>query len=535
MEMTKIISRASGPRSVGKTPPRHMLRRYGGELRRALVLCGGLLLALLARPAAALGGSPLLPDRVPFENRVYSAYLTPAGALVAVSTWLNGSNYREDLLDGVAVTRPTLAVNEGGTLLVVFVANANGQLYMRGKPAGGAWRAWTYVGDGVIDQPQAYGGRVGVGVTVTRTDYRRWTKTTTDGLVTDASWIDNEGKLIPLGVNATTAQYESAARRDSDLSTLHPRIVRVRMYMDCCGSETPRFSYTDLNRLRDNGVRTLIINTSEAITDVGRFVRQVDQIDIGGGTVLGWARANPGVMVILEVGNEPDHVYRVSGYNAYYDPWNTRWRAMDIADRWDSTYKVTNKNVELMISLPTTGGGESYFNAFTSDTGDGRGRVGDRYRHVGVHTYSTGCLDRQHVGTESQGSVMTIIDKAKLATLGGVYITETGINSRGQTLGSRFTGIPAGEDRRWAEVGRRYVRALESFDSWDGRIKGVAFFHDDRNYEFSYLNTNPDQPIYNIDEGTQAGAHAHWAMGNRVNDSDCLIDKRVPQGGGIRK
>lgn len=494
-----------------------------------------LLVVLLAQPAAALGGSPLLPDRVPFEGRVYSAYLTGAGELIATSTWLNGSDYREDWLGGVAVTRPTLAVNEGGTLLVVFVANASGQLYMRGKQAGGAWGNWAYLGDGVIDQPQAYGGRVGVGVTVTRSDYRRWTKTTTDGVGTELNWIDNEGKLLPLGVNATTAVYESAARRDSDLSTLHPRIVRVRMYMDCCGSETPRFSYTDLNRLRDNGVRTLIINTSEAITDVGRFVRQIDQINIGGGTVLGWARANPGVMVLIEVGNEPDFVQAAAGGNEYYNPWNTRWRALDIADHWNNNYRLTNKNVEIMISLPTLRNGEGYFNAFTSDTGDGRGRVGDKYRHVGVHTYSFGCLDRQHAGGESQGNVMTIVDKAKASTLGGVYITEVGINSKGQTLGSRFTSVPAGEDRRWAELGRRYVRAMETFDSWDGRIKGAMFFHDDRNIEFSYLNSNPSAPIYNIDEGTQAGAHAHWAMGNRANDSDCPSDKRVPQGGGTLK
>lgn len=509
--------------------------RFLSTFRLALMLASGLLVVLMAQPAAALGGSSLLTDRVMFEGRVYNAFLTAAGELVVPSTLLDGSGYREDYLGGVAVTRPTLAVNEGGTLMVVYVANASGQLYMRGKKAGAAWTGWAYLGDGVIDQPQAYGGRMGVGVTVTRGDYRRWTKTTTDGVGTEANWIDNEGKLIPIGTNATTAVYESAARRDSDLSTMHPRIMRVRMYMDCCGSETPRFSYTDLNRMRDNGMRILVLNTSEAITDVSRFVRQINQIDIGGGTVLGWARANPNVMVLIELGNEPDRVqadYAGTPSYDYYSPWNTRLRALDIADHWNANYRGTNKNVEIMISQPTLIDGVNYFDAFNSNP-DGRGRVGDKFRHVGVHTYSFGCLDRQHAGGESQGNVMTIIDKAKASTLGGVYITEVAINSKGQTLGSRFTNLPEGEDRRWAELGRRYVRALENFDSVDGRIKGVMFFHDDRSWNYSYRNANAVP--YNMDEGTQAGAHAHWALGNRANDSDCPIDKRVPQGGGVLK
>ncbi|MGN6756173.1 MAG: hypothetical protein ACTHMJ_07260, partial [Thermomicrobiales bacterium] len=113
----------------------------------------------------SLSGSALLPDRVPFEGRVYSATLI-GSEYVITSTNLDGSGQVDYHTGGIVVTRPTLAANDDRTLLVVYGANASGQLYMIGKKAGQNWTGWVYLGDGVIDQPQAYGGRVGVGVTV---------------------------------------------------------------------------------------------------------------------------------------------------------------------------------------------------------------------------------------------------------------------------------------------------------------------------------------------------------------------------------
>ncbi|HEU5326665.1 MAG TPA: hypothetical protein VFU78_01160 [Thermomicrobiales bacterium] len=499
----------------------------------------------------SLSGSALLPDRVPFEGRVYSATLI-GSEYVITSTNLDGSGQVDYHTGGIVVTRPTLAANDDRTLLVVYGANASGQLYMIGKKAGQNWTGWVYLGDGVIDQPQAYGGRVGVGVTVTRTDYQRWTKTTTDGLGQD-NWSLNNGMLIPLGTNSLLPNY--APTQDTDLSYLHPRVQRVRMYMDgtnlCC-SEMPRFTWNDLNRLHDNGVRIMIINLSEAITDTGRFERQIgvgpQAINIGGGTILGWARAHSDTMVILEVGNESDQVYATYGTD-YYNPWNTRWRALDIADDWNNTQqhsdgqtyslKLTNKNVEIMISLPTINGyayqhDEDYFLAFTGDTGDGRGRVGDKYRHVGVHVYSNGCLLR--TDNIYDHSVMRILDLAKQATNGGVYITESAINSHNMdpdnyayirnVLVPRYNQpdpLNGYANARWAELGRRYVNALTAFDNIDGRVKGVTFFQDFHGGTYGPGSTEP----YNIDDGNTTGQHAHWAMGNRIGSIDCVAPANV--------
>lgn len=481
-----------------------------------------------------VGGSSLLPDRVPFEGRVYNAYLDGSGTLNLVSTLLDGSNLRTDPQPLTAVTRPTLAVNEGGTLLVAYVAKANGDIYQVGKRAGLAYTSPVLIGNDVIDQPQAYGGRTGVGVTVTRSDYRRWTKTTTDGMNFDANWLDNRGKLIPLGTNSVQPNYTQV---NDDITLLHPRAQRVRMYLDGPTPEAPIFGVSDLNRLRDNGVRTMIINLNETINDTGRFDRQINSVTLsGGGTILDWARNNPNVMVILELGNEPDRLAAKHPGVSYYNQWETRYRALDIADRFTSAYAVGNKNVEMMISLPTIKDGEGYFNDFTAPNADGRGRVGDKFRHVGVHVYSNGCLLRTENVDNPPHSVMRILDMAKASTNGGVYITESGINtnyfsaSYFQTvLVPRYNQTdPANgyANARWAELGRRYVNALAAFDNIDGRVKGVTFFQDARGGDYGPGTPEP----YNIDDGNTTGEHAHYAMGNRVtNMFDCIAPDDVRQ------
>ena len=201
---------------------------------------------------------------------------------------------------------------------------------------------------------------------------------------------------------------------------------------------------------------------------------------------------------------------------------------------------MPNKNVEIMISLPTFKFGQGYFNDFTAAGSDGRGRIGDAYRHVAIHSYadsappSADCLLKADRILASGTPGIDPLVRAKQVTNGHVYITETAINSRQwdqngflTTLAARY-GQPSSANfyanARWAELGRRYVKALEAFDTTDGRIKGATFFQTDANGSYQPGTLEP----YNIDEGTTTGDHAHWAMGNRArNTPDCDVSPYV--------
>lgn len=126
---------------------------------------------------------------------------------------------------------------------------------------------------------------------------------------------------------------------------------------------------------------------------------------------------------------------------------------------------------------------------------------------------------------------MRILDLAKGATNGGVYITEAGINSANMDANNyayiQSVLVPrygqndpanAYANARWAELGRRYVNALAAFDNINGRVKGVMYFQDDRGTAYGPGTGQP----YNIDHGNTSGQHAHYAMGSRIGSVDCV-------------
>ncbi len=173
-----------------------------------------------------------------------------------------------------------------------------------------------------------------------------------------------------------------------------------------------------------------------------------------------------------------------------------------------------------MISLPTLQanswyGPEGYFNEFTRDAG--RGRVGDRFDAVGVHTYSSSCLNSG--GTAVEGlpgtSPLYILERAKQSGGAPLYLTEVGLNFEGQTYAGRY-GLTSEREARSAEMGRRYVNALEAFDTADGRVKGVTIYQthfsprDDDFYQLDYFPNNPNGPFY-----------GHEAMGYGYRAYDC--------------
>lgn len=496
------------------------------------LLLAGAVMVLLAPVRAALAATERSTsnDRILYRGIVYEAVRNGDCSMAVRWYTKDGAQRGTIQLGGCTNYRPTLATDRDQRFMVFYHRGTDNALYSKWSTDGNAWNGWNGLGGVLGDAPQAYGVNDVVAVSVTGSDgytkYMQYT-TSTNGS-THSGWLAANGKEIPLGSAFMSKTYPY----DTALAELrYPEVVRARMFHGL-GNNTPILSAAMLDQMVLRGVRTMIITTRDEIKDVADFNTQIFGIDIGGKTVAGWCAAQTKAKCIIELGNEPDRVqhyyasYPNGTYTAdYFDPWKTRWRALDILNDFDTYRRASNQNMQLMISLPTLRdnarfAAEQYFNIFTesfSHTAFGTTRVGDAFDAVAAHTYSFSCIanvladgsmpgNPEGVGTPMR-PIFRAIDTSRAGA--GVYVTEFNINS---------TGWNVTEYDRWNIIGKRLVTALDAFNLRDGRVRGVTAFHSDYNPDFAPGATGP----YNIDQnaGDWIG-HRHMGLGNR--GEECAI------------
>lgn len=298
------------------------------------------------------------------------------------------------------------------------------------------------------------------------------------------------------------------------MNSLAPEVVRVRMF--CCGdASTLRHNASDLDYYVSKGVRTIILNTEDATLDYAGFERQIRYTDIGGGSILDWARRQRYVNVIIELGNEPDQTDRWRN-----DPSGARATALEAIRLYNQNLRAGNQNVRVIISLPTFPN-RTYFDQFTRNPGDGLGRIGDAFDGVGIHNYAAGDTCLFYPGQDNRAAITF----AEQRTNGLVYVTEAGINVKAADLVYATHNLPDSYERKWAELGRRYAQGLSWLDDGYGRVRGVTVFQTDyTNGRFGGGDNEVEH--YNVDTrpvNQSLPLHGHWALGNRVLDGQCPV------------
>lgn len=506
-------------------------RRAFSLLMLAALLASGLVTSFPARPVAAAGANG--KAYIAYRGKMREVYRTSNGQVI-FKTYNNNGTFAEVNLGFNTPAIPTFADNPGDTFISVFARGTDNALWFCSMSYDNGFSAWASLGGTFYDDPAAYTTNLGgapVTVAVTGTDGQRYERSTTNGTSFSGWNVSEKGRYIPIGTNilsgqnlSTTGQILFDTRTVSAMDNLHPLVTRVRMFLAREGGR-PRFSGSDLDALVARGVRTMIIDGSADGLDNATLQYMIRDKDIGGGSILAWAARNTNVTVYFELGNEPDREQTWS-----YRAGGARDTAIDTLQRWRDTSRnlpnsgglslqQANPTVRLMISLPTLAANssyaaEAYFNEFVRDAG--RGRIGDLFDAIAVHSYSLDCYTSSgHSGDGVAGrDPLYAIAQAKQTGGAPVYITEAAINLGAGVYANRY-GLSNEREARSAELGRRYVNALNAFDLTDGRVKGVTFYQTEftsRSDDFYSLDYNPDytQPF-----------HAHYAMGAGIQAADC--------------
>lgn len=480
-----------------------------------LVLLSGVLAALATPRPVAAQTAGLYNEKVAFKGRMYEA-VNSGNQVWICRTEVSSPNCTWLDLGGLTYYHITLAAND--SFLVVFARGDDNGLWSRTTFDGTNFTGWTNGGDGgvLIDNPAAFSSIRGgfVGATVSGTGGVRYFKYTTDG-TNFSGWIaNNAGLEIAMGSNALTPEGQYcpySACFVGAFNNMRPEVVRVRMFLD--NPNVVRFSVNYLDDMVNRGARVMIINGTDFIHDENEVYTMLTRNLGNGENLLTWSNRMAGrnVQVFFELGNEPDRVQATRNDGWAYDEYNTRFRALQILDWFNANLRGSYQNMRMMISLPTTQN-LTYFNNFVDYSGDGRGRIGDRFDAVAIHTYSFGCFDYNHGNPEGQGSVIYPIDRAKQSSARPIYVTEGNVNTLGGFGGH---GDQARESARWQFVGPVLVSALKYFDGENGRVKGFTPFQSDwSNYTEAYVNN------YNLDFEA-SDFFAHRAIGNRQRSADC--------------
>lgn len=229
------------------------------------------------------------------------------------------------------------------------------------------------------------------------------------------------------------------------LRRMRPQTVRVSMFWNSPGAR--RFSDGQLDQLLGTGLNEMIIQTSED-PDPALARQQVDQI-------LPYVDAHPGILFVVELGNEPDWHSDAGGA-----------RARRLATIRDNKPFQDRGNLMWAVNMPAgradvPGGSGGYFTDFVRDWSDGLGGMfSGPYRPdiVTAHCYSWDYL-RRYPG-RGEDNPYKMVDYVRGWAPGfPLKITEAGINA-----------LPADRGYRYVEFGN----GISSFTG--GVCDSVCFY-----------------------------------------------------------
>ncbi len=249
------------------------------------------------------------------------------------------------------------------------------------------------------------------------------------------------------------------------LRRMHAQTVRVSMFLN--NAETKRYDFTALDQLRDVGLTEMIIQSAET-ADAAKVGREIPQF-------IGYVDANPNLLFIYELGNEPDFYGE--------DPLVARSKRLTALRDVRPNYR--RPNLLWAVNEIKSDGDPAYFDAYNRDAHDGLGAMfysaaaNQTYAPyapdtITVHSYGTNTLCPSSGEPTNPWRVLDYV--RGWSTSINVKITEAGIN-----------------DSSAPDRGNRYVEFVAKLDQiTGGQVDSVCF------YALPQVNGNPVEAAYNI-------------------------------------